>query len=250
MQKEMDEASAQGYRFASVLGYSFKSMGLRGIKDNWAGSELLCVMQREKGKTARTHEQKIVATRRLKTLQDELNAEGQKGFCLVGHANTSVEWSTVLERPFQSAATHEYFVPWSSWTGWDPHTVQKIADRGYRLIAGQGRWGGIGIFEKSTSEAEPIDYLFLDRERKVESIQKKLDEASAQGYRFLAFLNPDGFVMQRERGKTTHTYETKILIGSKMQPLEGDLLAEAQKGFHIAGMTRISDIWIIMERPD
>jgi hypothetical protein len=154
-----------------------------------------------------------------------------------------------LERPLQSAAPHEYLIPWSSWSGWDPHSIQKIADGGYRVIAGQGRWNGLGIFEKSTSETEPPDYVFLDIDYKVAKMQKKVDEASAQGYHFLAFLIPYGFAMQRERGKTTQTCETKILTGSKMQRLEEDLLAETQKGFHIAGMNWVSDIWIIMERP-
>jgi len=250
MQKQMDEASAQGYRFASILGFSFKSIGMRGVADFWAGTELLLVMQREKGKAARTHEQKVLATQRPKTLQTELNAEGQKGFRLVGQANTGSEWSAVLERPLQSVAPHEYLIPWSSWSGWDPHSIPKIADGGYQVIAGQGRWNGLGIFEKSTSEAESPDYLFLDIDYKVAKMQKKVDEASARGYRFLAFLIPYGLVMQREKGKTAHTYETKILSGSKMQPLEKDLLAEAQKGFHIAGMNWVSDIWIIMERSE
>jgi hypothetical protein len=55
-----------------------------GIKDYYAGVELLVVMQREKGKTTRTHEQKVLPATKIKNLKEELLAEAQKGFNIVG----------------------------------------------------------------------------------------------------------------------------------------------------------------------
>jgi hypothetical protein len=183
-------------------------------------------------------------------MQQELNAAGQKGFRLVGQGETGEEYRAVVERPLQSTpTTHEYLVPWSSWAGFDPSTVQEIADRGYRLIPGGGVWIGVSAFEKCTSDAGPIDYLFLGAERKEEKFQKKVDEASAQGYRFLAFV-PYGLVMQREKGKSTRTHEQKILMVPKLENLEGEVLAEAQKAFRIAGMIWGGHTLVILERPD
>ena len=96
----VDEASAQGYRLCSLL---------RGGLE----SPIILAMQREEGKTARTHEYTFVATRRPQTLQDELSVAGQKGFRLAGQVDTLGEYVAVMERPLQSApAARDYLVPW------------------------------------------------------------------------------------------------------------------------------------------
>ena len=134
--------------------------------------------------------------------------------------------------------------------------MQKLADRGYRLVLPGGPWttapwhAHVSAFEKCASDAKPVDYLFLGAERSVQKYQKKADDASAQGYRFLTFV-PDGFVMQREKGKSARTHELKMLMINKVQDLQAELLAEAQKGFRIAGMIRWPGrICAILERPD
>jgi hypothetical protein len=232
MQKEMNEASAQGYRFASMLGVP---------------TEFLIAMQRDRGKVTRTHEQKILATRRLKTLQTELSAEVQNGFHLVGHLQTASEFWAVLERPFQSATKHKYLLL-------DEYDVsqglQKVVDRGYLLIPEQA-WISAAIFEEATSDAGSIEYLVV-KGRGSETLQKRMNEASAQGYRFVTFHYELGPVMEREKGKATRTHEYKILKAIRYKNLEKEVLAEVQKGFRIAAMQQGmgEGTWVIMEGPD
>lgn len=143
---------------------------------------------------------------------------------------------------------HDYVVLWSKSHDWTSigKSLQETADRGYRMLPGQDSWP-VMVLEKPTGDVEPIDYLLLSGRAAV--AQKQVDEASAQGYRFLAFV-PDGLVMQREKGKSTRTHEQKILMVPKLENLEGEVLAEAQKGFRIAGMIWGGHTLVILERPD
>jgi hypothetical protein len=91
MQKEMDGASAQGYRFASVLGI---------------GKEVIIAMQRKKGATTRTHQQMLLATSNISTMGREIDAKAAKGFRFVGQTVFDrvlggPEYVSILERPVQ-----------------------------------------------------------------------------------------------------------------------------------------------------
>ncbi|MGH2628532.1 MAG: hypothetical protein ACRDHY_17995, partial [Anaerolineales bacterium] len=89
MQKEMAQAASQGYRFGSVLGI---------------GGEVILAMQRKKGATAPTHEQMLLATTRIGTMEKELLAETAKGYRFVGQTlfenwMGAREFVSILERP-------------------------------------------------------------------------------------------------------------------------------------------------------
>ncbi len=71
MQREMASAAASGYRFASIVG---------------VGREVAIVMQRNKGASTKTHEQLLLATSSVKTMERELLAEQSVGFEIVGQA--------------------------------------------------------------------------------------------------------------------------------------------------------------------
>jgi len=89
MQKEMNDAAANGYRFASVLGI---------------GGEVVICMERRRVVTARTHEQKLLATTKIGTMEKELLAEVANGYRFVGQT-VFVNWMggseyvAILERP-------------------------------------------------------------------------------------------------------------------------------------------------------
>jgi len=90
MQKEMDDASARGYRFATVVGSDKKEVAL--------------VMQRPRGSTARTHEQVLLATSSISTMERELRAAAAKGFhfaaqTLFERLLGGPEYVSILERP-------------------------------------------------------------------------------------------------------------------------------------------------------
>jgi hypothetical protein len=88
MQKEMNEAAAKGYHFASVLGI---------------GPEVVICMERRRSVTTRTHEQKLLATTKIGTMEHELLAEAAKGFRFVGQTVfegwLGPEYVAIVERP-------------------------------------------------------------------------------------------------------------------------------------------------------
>jgi len=88
MQKEMNDAAAKGYHFASVLGI---------------GAEVVICMERRRGATTRTHEQKLLATTKIGTMEKELLAEAANSYRFVGQT-VFVNWLgneyvAILERP-------------------------------------------------------------------------------------------------------------------------------------------------------
>ena len=117
--------------------------------------------------------------------------------------------------------------------------LQEAADKGYRLVAGQGSWLLSAILHKPAGDVEPVEYLLLATS-KSGTMQKEMDSASAQGYRFASVLGIGKEViiaMQRRKGATTRTHEQTLLATSALKTMERELLAEAAKGFRFVGQT-------------
>ena len=152
-------------------------------------------------------------------------------------------------------AEPEYLILDTARTGDMQKQLQDAADRGYRLVSGQGSWLLSAILEKTTA-AEPIDYLLLSTKRSG-TMQKELDTASTQGYRFASVLGVGKEViiaMQRRKGTTTRTHQQVVLATSGIKTMERELLAEVAKGFRFVGQTvfdgLISAEYVaILERP-
>jgi len=117
--------------------------------------------------------------------------------------------------------------------------LQGAADRGYRLVPGQGSWLLSALLEKPTADVEPVDYLLLATS-KSGTMQKEMDGAAAQGYRFASVLGigPEVVVcMERRKGATARTHEQKLLATTKISTMEKELRADTAKGFRFVGQT-------------
>ncbi len=135
--------------------------------------------------------------------------------------------------------------------------LQEAADRGYRLVQGQGSWLLSAILEKATGEVEPIEYVLLATSRSG-TMQKEMAGAAAQGYRFASVLGIGQQViiaMQRNKGITTQTHEQTLVATSSIKTMERELGAEASKGFRFMGQTVFDRVLggpeyvAILERP-
>jgi len=135
--------------------------------------------------------------------------------------------------------------------------LQDAADRGYRLVPGQGSWLLSAILEKSAEELPPIDYLLLATS-KSSTMQKEMNDAAANGYRFASVLGIGGEVvicMERRRVVTARTHEQKLLATTKIGTMEKELLAEVANGYRFVGQTVFvnwmggSEYVAILERP-
>jgi hypothetical protein len=117
--------------------------------------------------------------------------------------------------------------------------LQDAADRGYRLVPGQGSWLLSAILEKPAGEAEPIDYLLMATSRSG-TMQKEMAGAAAQGYRFASVLGIGHEVivaMQRRKGATAQTHEQVLLATTSIGTMARELGVEVGKGFRFVGQT-------------
>lgn len=124
-------------------------------------------------------------------------------------------------------------------TGTMQTELQEAADRGYRLVPGQGSWLLSAILEKAPANVEPVDYLLLATSRSG-TMQQEVNDAAAQGFRFASVLGIGSEViiaMQRPKGATTATHDLKLLATSRIGTMEKELLAEAAQGFRFVGQT-------------
>ena len=103
MQKEMNRAAAQGFRFS----------GMMGGKTTFGGKEIVTAMERSavSGNEKRL-EYMLLATSKTSTMQKELRAAGEKGYTYVGQSIAETAWGAfdrevvvVLERPVGKTLT-------------------------------------------------------------------------------------------------------------------------------------------------
>jgi hypothetical protein len=138
----------------------------------------------------------------------------------------------------QTAPAPDYLLLDTARTGTMQMELQEAADRGYRLVPGQGSWLLSAILER-TGEVAPVDYLLLATSRSG-TMQEEMDAAAAQGYRFASVLGIGREViiaMQRSRGSVAKTHEQMLLATTNIGTMERELLAAAAKGFRFAGQT-------------
>jgi hypothetical protein len=94
MQKELDEAAAQGFRFSAMMG-----------GETLGGAEVVTVLARPAhSDNPELFEYKLLATSKTSTMQKELNAAGEQGYAYVGQSVSKTAFGgdevlAVLERP-------------------------------------------------------------------------------------------------------------------------------------------------------
>ncbi|MGQ0737002.1 MAG: hypothetical protein ACT4QD_25560 [Acidobacteriota bacterium] len=117
--------------------------------------------------------------------------------------------------------------------------LQDAADKGYRLVPGQGAWLLNAILEKAAGNVEPVEYLLLATSRSG-TMQKEIDGASAQGYRFASVLGIGSEViiaMQRPKAESTRSHEQVLLATTAIKTMQREMMAETAKGFRFVGQT-------------
>ncbi|HLG58808.1 MAG TPA: hypothetical protein VI485_25910 [Vicinamibacterales bacterium] len=143
MQKELDEASAEGYRI--VMG------------SPTAGNEMALFLQRT-AKPPDTYAYKLLATTRTGTMQRELNELADGGFRLMPSTIIAkkqviggIEIVALLERPPMAAKQYEYKLLATSQTG----TLQKEASEaqaaGFIIVGMVSRGEHMVVMERETT---------------------------------------------------------------------------------------------------
>ncbi|HKC87055.1 MAG TPA: hypothetical protein VKG02_13810 [Blastocatellia bacterium] len=103
MEKEMNQAAAQGFRFE----------GSMGGETAGGGSEMVVIMSREPAAGASRYDYKLLATNKTSTMQKELSEAGAAGYLYSGQTvyNSAFggrEVVVILERSAGAKTTYEY----------------------------------------------------------------------------------------------------------------------------------------------
>ena len=131
MQKELNEAGTDGFRFEGVMGGS----------TGFSGSEAVVVMSRDR--TATKHprlEYKLLATSKTSTMQKEMQQAADEGFRYKGQtvfesAFGGKEVVTVMERDREGKAErHDYQLLASSKTSTMQKELQEAAEAGFQFV--------------------------------------------------------------------------------------------------------------------
>jgi hypothetical protein len=254
-EEELNGASASGYRFVRLVG------------------GLDAVVERPKvSTTTRTHEYLVLATDLLQTMEDELRGPAAVGFQVVGQARARTpvrkreEEIAVLERPLSEAlrTRTEYLLLDTVTVSTLERELRQAAARGYRMTPMQGGWGNTALLGKPIGDVDAVvEYRVLSTLRS-RTMQKEMDEMSAEGYHFAAVLDT-AVVMEREKGVTSRTHEPRIWRWSRMgNPVlvmksagaERELLADLANGFRLVGQAMFTspvplfgdESFVILER--
>lgn len=144
MQKELEEASAQGFRIIS----SASSCGQ---------SEMVLFLERVT-KAPDTYKYKLLATTRTSTMEKELNQVAREGFRLLPRTITAKEGFltneivSVLEQSPKSSKRYEYRLLATSRTSTLQKEVSQAETDGFVLVGLVGRGENMVIMEKEADQ--------------------------------------------------------------------------------------------------
>ncbi len=144
-EKEMNEAAADGFRFAGVM----------GGETSFGGSEVVTVMHRTPDAEAGRYAYRLLATSRTSTMQKELQAAGDAGYEYKGQTVYNSlfggrEVVVILERDRAAGdrPAHEYLLLATSKTSTLQKELKEAGAAGYEFVGltvGQTAMGGSEI---------------------------------------------------------------------------------------------------------
>ena len=241
-EKRLNELASQGFRLERLL-ESFTIL---------YQAALLSRQQTEGG--AARYEYKLLTTRRVSTLEKELEtaaAEGYevRGIMSAGKPVIGSEMVLVLERPVGDKNQRYQYRILSETLGQGnkfKDSLQKAISEGYRPVkvirnvdVGFGAFFGAGgspflmiLSRKAGDQGESADdpeYKILETVR-ISTLQKEIDQAAKEGYRLFLYSVGNVALMARDKRNSQPRYEYR-LFKLKNQTEEKELQTQSQIGY-------------------
>jgi hypothetical protein len=210
MEKELLEAAAQGYELRGMI--SLFRLGL----SSFAGDETAAMLERPAGEAARRFDYKLISTRREKTTQNELDA-----------------------------AVSEGYVPVDIVRGQDNGAASILLGPQFVITIIVGR--PVGSLE--TARAVTRDFKFLTTTR-VATMEKEMNAATKEGYRYYMSGSDILMLMSRERGmKDASPYQYKLLATRRTGTMQKELLEQGMLGYkYLATTSGLGGLSTVLER--
>lgn len=147
MEKEMNQAAADGYRFEGTMGGETAG----------GGNEIVVILSRRVGAKAERFQYKLLATNKTSTMQKELTQAGADGFGYVGQtvyksAFGGREVVVILERSDSQRVTYEYRLQATSRTSTMEKELNAAGRDGFQFC-------GITVAETSFGGKEVVSIL-------------------------------------------------------------------------------------------
>ncbi|MDX2040336.1 MAG: hypothetical protein SF097_03760 [Acidobacteriota bacterium] len=147
MEKEMNAASAEGYRFEGTMGGETAG----------GGNEIVVIMSRRASSSSERLQYKLLATRKTSTMQKELTEAGAQGFSYVGQsiydsAFGGREVVVILERNDKVKMTYEYKLQATSRTSTMQKELNEVGRDGFQFC-------GITVAETSFGGREVVSIM-------------------------------------------------------------------------------------------
>ena len=124
MQKELNEAAAEGFRFLAVM---------KG-ETGFAGDEIVSILVRESGSTTPRYAYRLLATSKTSTMQKELQEAGDAGF-VFRDQTIHGEVMAILERDLEAPIVrYEYLLLATKKTSTMQKELKEAGDAGFEFV--------------------------------------------------------------------------------------------------------------------
>ena len=129
MEKEMNQASALGFRLAAVM----------GGETSFGGSEVVVIMQKGRERASGSYQYRLLATNRTSTMEKEINQAAGEGFGYVGQtvfktAFGGKETVVIMERDAAAEAGYEYKLLATKRTSTMQKELAREGENGFKLV--------------------------------------------------------------------------------------------------------------------
>jgi len=147
MEKEMNQAAEEGFRFEGTMGGETAG----------GGNEIVVIMSRRESSKADRLQYKLLATKKTSTMSKELNEAGGQGFSYVGQSiyNSTFggrEVVVILERNDKQKTTYEYKLQATTRTSTQQKELNEAGREGFQFC-------GITVAETSFGGREVVSIL-------------------------------------------------------------------------------------------
>jgi hypothetical protein len=197
IEKELTQAAAEGWEFRGLMS-RFDFGDLMVMAFTHVGGETFMVLERESGETKPRFEYRLLSTQRKKTIQQELDqaiAEGYLPLAMAGGQDSS--GAMVLLGP--------KFV--------------------FNIVLSRS-------LESPDADKGRYEYRFLGT-AKVKTMEKEMNQAAKEGFRYYLSTPPLAVVMRREKESAEKgRYDYHLLATLKKATMEKEMNEQGKIGYH------------------
>jgi hypothetical protein len=224
MDKEIKQAAAEGFELRGLTSMMRPGLGML------IGDETAAMMERRVGETKPRFEYQLLSTRREKTLQKELDAAAAAGY-------VPVEMTRGQDNGAASILLGPQFV------------ITVIMAR---PVGGGAAAADAGADTASAATAAPAparEYKLLET-TKVGTMEREMNKAAREGYRYYMSAPDMLTLMYRERGaEGPAPYQYKLLATMKTGTMQKELLEHVSSGYrYLATSSGLGGLTTILER--